>query len=178
MIDKANGTFGESVSLNLGCGKKRLPGYLGVDCFAGPEVDVVHNLETFPWPFSDGSVDRIMMDNVLEHLSDTVTTMEEIHRILRIGGEARIIVPHVTSTFAHADPTHKRLFTDETFEYFTSEFAYNYYTSARFRIASLQHIVEGRGIARLRRYIPGRRVLMKFFWNLCDAIDVVLIKDA
>jgi len=169
-------TSNGEIRLNVGCGTKSLPGFLGVDRFKSEATDVVHDLEQFPWPFEDGSVEHIFMDNVLEHLTDTVKTMEEVHRILRPGGTVRIIVPHATSTFAFADPTHKHYFTEESFNYFLSDFGYNYYSPVRFEIERMDHIVNGRGIAKLRRYIPGRRLLMKFFWNLCDAIDVTLKK--
>jgi SAM-dependent methyltransferase len=162
------------IKLNIGCGRKRLPGFIGVDKFEGPATDVAHDLERFPWPFESGSVDYILMDNVLEHLTDTIGTMEECHRILRPGGILRVIVPHASSTFAFADPTHRHYFTEETFWYFSRDFDYNYYTTAEFEIVRVTHIVEGRGLAKLRRYLPARRFLMKFFWNLCDALDVEL----
>lgn len=171
-------TSSDQVRLNVGCGKKRLPGFIGVDLFGNDgATDVIHDLEVFPWPFEPGTVDYVLLDNVLEHLTDVVGTMEEIHRILRPNGAVRIIVPHCTSTFAFADPTHKHFFADESFQYFTRDDPYNYYTQARFRIEKIVHVVNGRGIAKLRRFIPGRRLLMKFFWNLCDALDVTLVKD-
>ncbi len=165
-----------AAKLNLGCGSKTVPGFLGVDRFQNEATDIVHDLEIFPWPFADNSIDYILMDNVLEHLADIVRTMEEIHRILKPRSLVQIIVPHATSTLAFADPTHKHYFTEESFYYFVKGFDYNYYSDARFEIASVKHIVNGRGIAKLRRYLPARRFLMKFFWNLCDAIDITLRK--
>ncbi len=162
--------------LNIGCGRRRLPGMIGVDRLSGPAVDITTDLESFPWPFTDGAASFVLLDNVLEHLDDVVRTMEEIYRILEPGGIVRIIAPHASSTFAFADPTHKHYFTEESFQYFTESFDYNYYSGARFEIVSVRHIVEGRGIAKIRRYLPFRRFLMKFFWNLCDAIDVQLRK--
>src|SRR6516162_1537826 len=54
------------LKLNLGCGDKRIPGYINVDKFSNP--DLKHDLETFPWPWPDDSVSEILLIHVLEHL--------------------------------------------------------------------------------------------------------------
>ena len=56
------------VNLNLGCGRRRLSGcWVNVDRVKHDNVDVVHDLDTFPYPFEDDSVDYIFM-NYVEHL--------------------------------------------------------------------------------------------------------------
>ncbi len=52
--------------LNLGCGAKHLEGYVNVDKFGNP--DLLFDLETFPYPWSNNSVTEIEMHHVLEHL--------------------------------------------------------------------------------------------------------------
>jgi hypothetical protein len=52
--------------LNLGCGSKRLDGYINVDKFGDP--DLQFDLETFPYPWENNSVTEIKMHHVLEHL--------------------------------------------------------------------------------------------------------------
>ena len=37
--------------LNIGCGKKNKNGYINLDLLKLPNVDVVHDLNQFPWPF-------------------------------------------------------------------------------------------------------------------------------
>ena len=79
------------------------------------------------------------MYNVLEHLTDTVRVMEELHRILVPGGAVTIKVPYYNSYGAATDPTHLRLFSEDTMNYFTpdgttEQSAYNYYSKARFRV--------------------------------------------
>jgi SAM-dependent methyltransferase len=44
-------------------------------------------------PFPDGSVDRVMASEVLEHIPDDVTAMAEIFRVLRPGGRVAVTVP-------------------------------------------------------------------------------------
>jgi predicted SAM-dependent methyltransferase len=52
--------------LNLGCGMRRLDGFVNVDKFGEPELR--HDLETFPWPWPDDSVVEVLLNHVLEHL--------------------------------------------------------------------------------------------------------------
>ncbi len=120
--------------LNLGSGRKYDPNAINLDVTPDTNPDVVHNLDQFPWPFPDGRFDYLEMRDVLEHLSDTVRVMEEIHRVCRPGATVLIIVPHFSSNGAYADPTHKRFFAAGTFEYFTADHPNNFYTKVRFKI--------------------------------------------
>jgi SAM-dependent methyltransferase len=59
---------------------------------------------------------------VLEHLDDTISTMNEIHRILKPGGIAIIRFPYYLHPNAWVDPTHKKCLTEDTIRYFTVGF--------------------------------------------------------
>lgn len=113
------------MKLNLGSGGEPLEGYVNVDANPrAPEVDKVWNLDNYPWPFADGSVDEVYMNQCLEHLVDHNRAMKEIHRILKPGGLARISVPHFTWQFAFHDPTHKHFFGYNTFFYYARDCGY------------------------------------------------------
>jgi len=101
--------------LNLGSGMKPLKGFINVDFTQRKGVDVVHNLEKFPYPFKDNSVDYIMMDNILEHLEDTIKVMQEIHRISKPNTIIDIIVPHYSGAGAFTSLTHKKFFGSQSF---------------------------------------------------------------
>lgn len=45
-------------------------------------------------PFADGSFDRVVSNGVLHHTPDIATALAEIRRVLRPGGDARLIVYH------------------------------------------------------------------------------------
>ncbi len=79
----------------------------------------MHDLDVFPWPFADGSFDEIECIDILEHLDDLPRAMREIHRILAPGGRVHIEGPHFTSYTVPTDPTHRRAFAINTFEFFT-----------------------------------------------------------
>ena len=76
--------------LNIGCGKKNKNGYINLDLLKLPNVDVVHDLNQFPWPFKKNEFDEILCDNVLEHLNDTIKPIEELWRITKNKGIIKI----------------------------------------------------------------------------------------
>jgi SAM-dependent methyltransferase len=91
---------------------------------SAPEVDVVHDLDDYPWPFKMESIDEIIASHCLEHLIDRNRAMKEIHRILKKGGIAKISVPHFTWQYAYQDPTHRHFFGYNTFFYYARDCGY------------------------------------------------------
>ena len=68
--------------LNVGCGYTSY-GDINLDYRELPNVDVVHDLNVFPYPFEDKSFDEILCFEVLEHLHSPYTTLKELRRIYR-----------------------------------------------------------------------------------------------
>lgn len=125
----------EKVILNLGCGKTRIPGSIGVDSVPIDDfVDQVHDLDVLPYPFESSSADEIHLYHVLEHLHDPVKKIEEMHRILKPQGVLYIRVPHFSSRGAFTDITHLRPYGFESFNCFVLGDEQDYYTKARFKI--------------------------------------------
>jgi len=123
--------------LDLGCGKNKRPGAIGVDYSDRHAADVIHDLNLFPYPFADNEWDIIYLDNVLEHLDNPIRVLEEVHRICKVGGQVKVIVPYFRSIWAFIDPTHKHFFTVNSLAYFDprSPICRRYdYTLARFYI--------------------------------------------
>jgi SAM-dependent methyltransferase len=113
------------MKLNLGAGGKPIDGYINVDKNpAAPKVGIVHDLDQYPWPFRMESFDEVIASHCLEHLIDHNSAMKEIHRILKIGGMAKITVPHFTWQYAFHDPTHRHFFGYHTFFYYTGRGGY------------------------------------------------------
>ena len=75
--------------------------YFSIDLEPGAAMDV---MDLTGLCFADEAFDAVYCSNVLEHIPDDAAAMSEIHRVLRPGGWAMILVP---------------LYGDETYEDFT-----------------------------------------------------------
>ena len=77
--------MGNSIKLNLGCGHKKLDGWVNVDSVAACHPDQVVDLEKFPWPWEDSSASHILMSHVLEHLGESrdcyLEVIKELYRV-------------------------------------------------------------------------------------------------
>lgn len=112
--------------LNMGCGKDVLKGYINLDIVKREGVDIVHDLNKFPYPFRDNEFEEIVCKSVIEHLENVPMVMDELYRILKIGGIIKIVVPHFTSVNAYTDPTHIHYFTYGSFDYLTDGNRYGF----------------------------------------------------
>src|SRR5690242_13493694 len=92
--------------LNLGCGADYMEGAVNVDRFAS-NVDVRHDLNKTPYPFPSNEFDEIRCMNIIEHLDDVFSVMQELHRIGRAGCLVIIRVPHFRSACLYEDITHR-----------------------------------------------------------------------
>lgn len=119
--------------LHLGAGQKYDPAAVNVDLVAATGPDVVHDLDQTPWPFPDDRFEEVRANDVLEHLDDLVSVMEEIHRVCRDGATVRVTVPHFSCANAFTDPTHRHYFGRFSFDYFTGENELGFYSSSRFK---------------------------------------------
>lgn len=71
----------------------------------------VHLMEEGRFPFPSGSFDSVILDNVLEHISEPRPLLEEIGRVLRPGGTFLVGVPGERGFGADLD--HKRFYDEE-----------------------------------------------------------------
>src|SRR5919202_4987122 len=106
------------VRLDIGCGRSKFAGTLGVDVAPVPGVDVAADLSR-GLPFRDNSVDAIYTSHTLEHMPDLIAAMEELWRVCKDGARLNIWVPHASCPFVTwIDPTHRRGVTNENLSYF------------------------------------------------------------
>lgn len=56
------------ISLDIGCGWNKKKGFVGLDMFPFEGVDIVHDINSFPWPIPDNSCSLIVAANVLHHV--------------------------------------------------------------------------------------------------------------
>jgi len=85
------------VKLDIGCGNNKKKGFIGMDIITSSDIDIVGDVGKYGIPLKDNSVDEIFSFHFLEHVEDVMTIVEEIHRVLKIGGIVEIVVPHFSN---------------------------------------------------------------------------------
>jgi len=110
----------KSKILDIGSGESKLRGSIGLDILPLKGVDVVHDLEKFPYPFADNSFEKVVAFNCLEHISDSLNLVKEVHRILKPNGVFHFEVPHFSSCDMYTDLTHKTFFSFRSMDYFVN----------------------------------------------------------
>lgn len=98
------------VVLDFGCSVNKMDGAMGVDIDVASHPDIVFNLNQFPYPLKDNSVDRIYAKHILEHLGDLFGIFKEAHRVLKNDGDFIIEVPHFSCRVAYSEPEHNRFY--------------------------------------------------------------------
>jgi len=93
------------VKLDLGCGdNKQGADWIGMDYRPLPGVDIVHDLELFPYPLPDQSVDLVMASHVLEHI-DKRGGDARIAPLIRLLLKKKLLSPkEVQATIGEIDP--------------------------------------------------------------------------
>lgn len=78
-------------NLYVGGGGCHTPGYVNLDLFCLPGVDVAADAERLPFP--GGLFTRIECDAVLEHVVRPEAVLAELERVLQPGGYLHLVVP-------------------------------------------------------------------------------------
>ena len=151
------------IKLDIGCGRHKRTGYIGVDKFAIVSPDVVCDIENEKLPYEESSVSEIYSSQVFEHISDLDSVMHECHRVLHAGGVLEVIVPYWSSEGAFRDPTHVRFFSEKSFEYWKPESECAYYASSSpFRVENVKYNVHPSLFVKAAYKIFGIRLLKAF----------------
>ncbi len=130
---------------NVGSGRDWRPDWLNLDIEARWKPDAILDLSRpLDLPciidagrfgriaLGEGMLDRIMANDVMEHVPDLPAAMANCLRLLKVGGELLVKVPYDLSYGAWQDPTHVRAFNERSFLYYTDWFWYLGWTDFRF----------------------------------------------
>jgi len=144
--------------LDIGCGKKKYPGSIGLDSNPKSDADIFTNIEK-KLPFTQNSFDFVYSSHTLEHINPKklVFVLEEIWRVVKPDGKICLIIPHFSGSGSYTNPTHLRMgFSSQSFKFFQSP---DYFGKANFKIEKIT----------LRKGKTGKRIL-NFFISTIDKL--------
>jgi predicted SAM-dependent methyltransferase len=143
------------MKLDIGCGRHKDPGWVGIDIQNLPGVDILHDLNVHPWPVEANSVLQAKAWHIVEHIPPVCVTekgtrrpfiefMNECWRVLRVGARIDIETPYGSSAgFVH-DPTHCNQVDEVTFEHFDPGYRrYMTYMPKPWKIVCLAFTTDG-----------------------------------
>jgi predicted SAM-dependent methyltransferase len=163
------------IRINLGCGNDWKVGYINVDIVDLKGVDMVEDLNQFPYPFPDEYADEILMKDVIEHLDNPMKVIQECWRILKPEGILKIKVVYWNHHLSYGDPQHKHAFSADYFLFFTGR-KREYYMNHHFRDFNIKWIFDSH--ARIK-YGDNEKILLEKAYHHCNIIqgmEVELLK--
>lgn len=148
----------KDLNIDLGCGDNKQSNFFGVDYRDLPGVDLVQNLEEFPWDLPDDCAKLVIASHLVEHIDPAqgkfLKFMDECWRILKPDGELAIVTPYAGSPGYWQDPTHVNPCSHATWFYFDP--------------------LHASGLYYIYRPKPWKIKINK--WSLTGNMEVVLIK--
>lgn len=154
------------VKLNLGGGYLPLdPTWVNVDLKPQGDNGLVCDLDSFPWPFADASVDEVYSSHTWEHLADPHRAIREVARICKEGAKVTIIVPHPWSQMALC-PGHRQVIAPHQFVHWCEDFPQHFFSGSprRLRLDATTYTPDGVFFPRFKRLHRG--------WSDADVIEL------
>lgn len=120
--------FSTITKVDFGCGTNKRSGYFGIDISQYEGVDHVMDIRFNRLPFNDNQLDHAVASHFVEHLTfdEVIFFFNEVWRVMQVGAEFEVVVPHGMSYASMVDLSHKTFWTEDTFGYFTPENKYYY----------------------------------------------------
>ncbi len=109
--------------VNLGCGRRKIPGFINVDKNLSCEPDYIVDIEKDGLPhFEDNSVDMIFCADFLEHISSARAdfVIDEIWRVLKPNGLFESWTPSTDGRGAFQDHDHKSFWNMNSWIYYVN----------------------------------------------------------
>ncbi len=159
--------------LDVGCGRNKHPGAVGLDYNSATDADVIHDLGVTPYPFPDDEFDEVIGTHVIEHVPDVLAFVTELYRLTKHGGRIKIITPHYSNPDWPADPTHRNHLNSYTFNYFMVDPKHRhfpFYTDIKLKpvrayvtLANLWRVLGLQSVVNLDQHWPALRFTRKFW---------------
>jgi SAM-dependent methyltransferase len=121
----------QGIMLDIGSGETKRPNFVRLDKRKLPGIDIVWDLESFPYPLPDNCCLTIIGSHIIEHIKPwlTIRFMDELWRIMKPNGQLVLSTPYAGSVGYYQDPTHCNPCNEATFMYFDPKYPglYNVY---------------------------------------------------
>jgi len=131
------------IRLNLGSGYRKMEGFINIDNRKETSPDLVCDI-TAGLPYKDGEVLHVRAYDFLEHIPQdkAIAVIEEIYRVLQVGGLLEHFTPSTDGRGAFQDLNHRSFWNFNSWLYFTDD-AYRalYGTKAKFKIINMENKV-------------------------------------
>lgn len=169
----------KKIRVDLACGNNKRASFIGVDLTKnGTQADIEHDLETYPWPFQDNSIDELFCSHFIEHTADLVAFINEVWRVMKPNATVQFVAPYYTSVRAFQDPTHKRFISEQLFLYFDREWRqinglWHYPLICDLKI---EEVTRSLNQAFQNRSAEDVAFAAMHYWNVIDDISVTLRK--
>lgn len=118
----------KTINLNLGCGFKKIEGFVNIDYREEMQPDLLINIED-GLPYKDNSVNIVRCFDFLEHIhsNKVIFVIEEIYRVLRNNGMFEHFTPSTDGRGAFQDPMHRSFWNINSWLYYTDDLYRNLY---------------------------------------------------
>ncbi len=127
------GAGGPRRILDVGCGRGKYPGAIGIDRSPATQADVLCDW-TRGLPFADSQFDEVRLVHVIEEVPDILAALAEVHRVARPGARVLIVTPHYTDHSSYCSPTHRWHLSSFSFWFYSDKpREYDYYGAGHFR---------------------------------------------
>lgn len=172
--------------LNIGSGKDWKDEYFNADILPRVNPDWLVDISKVEFGrkidtrfgqvvISNMMFERVVANDVLEHIPDLVSAMTNIKDLLCDGGELHISVPYELSLGAWQDPTHVRAFNENSWLYYTDWHWYLGWED-RFNLKEMKFILSKLGQSMLDDGAFDAEILRTP--RAVDSMKVVLVKQS
>jgi len=117
--------------------------------------------------------EKIVANDVLEHIPDLISAMKNCRDLLKVGGEFVISVPYELSLGAWQDPTHVRAFNENSWLYYT-EWCWYLGWESGFKLTELQFKLSELGSGMSEKGVSDEEILRTP--RAVDSMKVTLCK--
>ena len=171
--------------LNLGSGKDWKDNYFNADILLRVNPDwwcdiskvefgsIIDSHRFGKVEIKKGMFEKIVANDVLEHIPDLIQAMTNCKDLLADKGEFHISVPYDLSLGAWQDPTHVRAFNENSWLYYT-EWHWYLGWQDRFNLSKMEFVLSAIGQEMMDKDVPDQEILRTP--RAVDSMKVVLTK--